>query len=50
MRSRHKGLEVEHYYPELGHGQHELSVRHTGALRAADNHVLYRETVRGVAF
>src|ERR1035438_7383319 len=24
-----QGLEVEHYYPELGHGQHELSVRHT---------------------
>src|ERR1700677_2788715 len=45
-----QGLEVEHYYPELGHGQHEMSVRHTGALRAADNHVLYRETIRGVAF
>jgi glutamine synthetase len=45
-----QGLEVEHYYPELGHGQHELSVRHAGALRAADNHVLYRETIRGVAF
>ena len=45
-----QGLEVEHYYPELGHGQHELSIRHAGALRAADNHVLYRETVRGVAF
>ena len=45
-----QGLEVEHYYPELGHGQHELSVRHADALRAADNHVLYRETVRGVAF
>jgi len=45
-----QGLEVEHYYPELGHGQHELVIRHAGALRAADNHVLYRETVRGVAF
>jgi len=45
-----QGLEVEHYYPELGHGQHELSIRHASALRAADNHVLYRETVRGVAF
>jgi glutamine synthetase len=45
-----QGLSVEHYYPELGHGQHELSVRHADALRAADNHVLYRETVRGVAF
>ena len=45
-----QGLEVEHYYPELGHGQHELVIRHAEALRAADNHVLYRETVRGVAF
>jgi glutamine synthetase len=45
-----QGLSVEHYYPELGHGQHELSVRYSGALRAADNHMLYRETVRGVAF
>jgi glutamine synthetase len=45
-----QGLEVEHYYPELGHGQHELSIRYADALRAADNQVLYRETVRGVAF
>jgi glutamine synthetase len=45
-----QGLVVEHYYPELGHGQHEISIGHAGALRAADNHVLYRETVRGVAF
>jgi glutamine synthetase len=45
-----QGLRVEHYYPELGHGQQELAIRHAPALRAADNHVLYRETVRGVAF
>ncbi len=45
-----QGLQVEHYYPELGDGQHEIAVRHAPALRAADNHVLYRETVRGVAF
>jgi glutamine synthetase len=45
-----QGLEVEHYYPELGHGQQEMTIRHAPALRAADNHVLYRETVRGVAF
>ncbi|MEV0596504.1 glutamine synthetase family protein [Nonomuraea cavernae] len=44
-----QGLRVEHYHPELGAGQQELSVRHAPALRAADNHVLYRETVRGVA-
>ncbi len=45
-----QGMQVENYYPELGHGQQEMSVRHAGALRAADNHVLYRETVRGIAF
>lgn len=45
-----QGLQVEHYYPELGHGQQEMSIRPAPALRAADNHVLYRETVRGVAF
>jgi glutamine synthetase len=44
-----QGLEVEHYYPELGHGQQEVPIRHTTALRAADNHVLLRETVRAVA-
>jgi glutamine synthetase len=45
-----QGMVVEHYHPELGHGQHEISIGHAGALRAADNHLLYRETVRGVAF
>ncbi len=44
-----QGLEVEHYYPELGHGQQEIPIRHATALRAADNHVLLRETVRAVA-
>jgi glutamine synthetase len=47
---RAQGLQVEHYYPELGHGQQEVVIRHAPALRAADHHVLYRETVRGVAF
>jgi len=45
-----QGMQAENYYPELGHGQQEMSVRHAGALNAADNHVLYRETVRGIAF
>jgi glutamine synthetase len=44
-----QGLTVEQYYPELGHGQHELSIRHAEALRAADNHIKLRETIRGVA-
>src|SRR5499433_3217789 len=45
-----QGMQVENYYPELGHGQQEMSVRYAPGLRAADNHVLYLETVRGVAF
>jgi glutamine synthetase len=44
-----QGIEVEQYYPELGHGQQELSIRHAEALRAADNQVWYRETARGLA-
>jgi glutamine synthetase len=44
-----QGLSVEQYYAELGWGQQELSIRHAPALRAADHHLLYRETVRGVA-
>jgi glutamine synthetase len=44
-----QGLAVEQYYPELGHGQHEISIRHQEALRAADNHIWLRETIRGVA-
>jgi glutamine synthetase len=45
-----EGLPIEQYHPELGHGQQELTIGHAPALRAADNQVLYRETVRGVAF
>jgi glutamine synthetase len=44
-----QGMVVEQPYPELGWGQQELSIGHAPALRAADNHILYRETVRDVA-
>jgi len=44
-----QGLHVEQYYAELGHGQQELSITHAEGVRAADNQVIYRETVRGVA-
>lgn len=44
-----QNVPVELYHPELGHGQHELSVGHTSALAAADRLVIYRETLRGVA-
>jgi glutamine synthetase len=44
-----QGLTVELSHPELGHGQQELSIRHAPALRAADQQIVYRQTVRGVA-
>jgi glutamine synthetase len=44
-----QGLVVELSHPELGHGQQELSIRHAPAVRAADNQITYRQTVRGVA-
>ncbi len=45
-----QGLQLEQYHTEVGHGQHELSITHADALRAADNHIIYRETVRNVAW
>jgi glutamine synthetase len=44
-----QGLIVELSHPELGWGQQELSIRHAPALRAADNQITYRQTVRAVA-
>lgn len=44
-----QGISVEQFYPELGHGQQEMSIRHATALRAADNHIRYRDTVRAIA-
>jgi glutamine synthetase len=40
---------LEQYYSELGHGQHEISTGHAPALQAADEQILVRETLRGVA-
>jgi|UPI00036C21E3 glutamine synthetase len=42
-------IPVEQYYPESGPGQHEISVRYTDALTAADRQIAFRETVRAVA-
>jgi glutamine synthetase len=40
---------LEQYYAELGHGQQEISTAHAPALWAADEQLLVRETIRGVA-
>ena len=45
-----QNIEVDQYYPELGHGQQELSIRHAPALAAADRQIFYRETVRNAAY
>jgi glutamine synthetase len=44
-----QGIGLEQYYAELGHGQHEISTPHAPALRAADEQLLVRETIRSVA-
>ena len=44
-----QGIDVEQYYAELGHGQQEISTPHAPALQAADEQILVRETIRGVA-
>lgn len=45
-----QNLRVEQYYPELGHGQQELTIASATALEAADNQLIYRETIRNVAW
>jgi glutamine synthetase len=44
-----QGIGLEQYYAELGHGQQEISTAHAPALQAADEQLLVRETIRGVA-
>jgi glutamine synthetase len=44
-----QGIPLEQYYAELGHGQQEISTGHAPALQAADEQILVRETIRGVA-
>ena len=44
-----QAIGLEQYYAELGHGQHEISTAHAPALRAVDEQLLVRETIRGVA-
>jgi glutamine synthetase len=44
-----QGLVVEKYYPEYAAGKHEVVIGHQPGLRAADEHILLRETVKSVA-
>jgi glutamine synthetase len=44
-----QGLQPVQYYPELGPGQQEISIQHAPPLQAADQTIVARETIRGVA-
>jgi glutamine synthetase len=44
-----QAIPLEQYYAELGHGQQEISTVHRPAVQAADEQLLVRETIRGVA-
>ncbi len=44
-----QGIVLEQYYAELGHGQHEIATGHAPALRAVDEQIFTRETIRAVA-
>ena len=43
------GIEPEQAINEFGRGQQEIAIHYTDALRAADNQMYFRDTVRGVA-
>ncbi len=47
---KQQGIQPEQFYAELGHGQQELSIRHTDPLTAADNHIFTREAIRNIAY
>jgi glutamine synthetase len=44
-----QGMEVQQYYPESGPGQHEITIKYAGALKACDNQIAFRETVKAIA-
>jgi glutamine synthetase len=46
---RSQGIAVEGYHPETSPGQHELTIEHGPAMRAADQYVWQRAFTRGLA-
>ena len=44
-----QGIEIELYHPESATGQQELSIRYTDVLKAADQQIIIRETVKAIA-
>lgn len=46
---KNQGMDIVAYYPEYGPGQQELVVEHAPGIQAADNQILYKQTIKGVA-
>lgn len=44
-----QGIQIEQFYPELGHGQHEISIKHASAMEACDRYLAVKESLRGLA-
>jgi glutamine synthetase len=45
-----QNLTVEQFYSEAGPGQMELTIKYSDPLKAADSQIIYRETIRAIAF
>lgn len=45
---KEQDMDTVAYYPEYGPGQQELVVKYDTGLQAADNHILFKQTVKGV--
>ncbi len=45
-----QGLQVEQYYPESGPGQQEITIKYDDALNACNNQIIFRETVKAIAY
>ena len=44
-----QGIVLEQYHAESGNGQHEISIVYSDAMKAADQQIVFRETVKAVA-
>lgn len=44
-----QAISLEQALPEYGHGQQEISIRHSEALQAADDQIRVRETAKNIA-
>ena len=42
-------MEVEQYYPESGYGLYEVTIKYGDAMKAANNHIRFRETLYTVS-